>query len=197
MGSGALPVPVTPEVIGRLLDEFRAYLLAEAQAQLPRALAAKMGPSDLVQHTLVQGQLQFGSFRGKSREELAGWLRSILRNHLLNMARAYSREKRDVGREQRTDGRVVHPRQLSPSGEAMERENRAFLLEALGRLPELYRRVIELRHDENLSFSELGRRLDRTEDAARKLWTRAVQKLRHELGTDARRSSHHSGQRSE
>lgn len=182
----------TSEGLGRLLEEFRPYLLAEAQSQFPRALAAKMGPSDLVQHTLAKGQFEFDNFRGKSREELAVWLRSILRNHLLNMSRAYARQKRDVSREQQTDSRMVHARQLSPSGDALARENREMLIEALERLPELYRRVIDLRHHENLSFFELGCRLNRSEEAARKLWTRAVQKLQQELGTNGNRRLGHS-----
>jgi hypothetical protein len=43
------------EELGRLLEEFRPYLLAIANAELPRGLAAKLGPSDLVQLTLARG----------------------------------------------------------------------------------------------------------------------------------------------
>ena len=56
---------------------------------------------------------------------------------------------------------------LSPSGQAMEHEQDQALREALGRLPEDYRRVITLRHEEQLSFEEIGRLLQRSPDAAR------------------------------
>jgi RNA polymerase sigma-70 factor, ECF subfamily len=185
--SSAFILPEDSEKLGRLLEEFRPYLLAIANAELPQALAAKLGPSDVVQITLAKGQFQSDCFRGKSREELARWLRRILRNHLLNVTRAYTQEKRDVRREQWTNSQIVHPRQLSPSDEVMAQENRALLIRALDRLPEAYRRVIELRHHKNLSFAELGGRLNRSEEAARKLWTRAVRKLQQELGTDGSR----------
>jgi RNA polymerase sigma-70 factor (ECF subfamily) len=70
---------------------------------------------------------------------------------------------------------------LSPSGEAMEHEQDQALQAALGRLPEDYRRVIALRHQEDLSFEEIGRLLQRSPDAARKLWARAIERLQEEL----------------
>lgn len=185
--SRALDVPRDAEELGRLLEEFRSYLLAIANAEFPRALAAKLGPSDLVQLTLAKGHVEFHDFRGKSREELASWLRMILLNHLNSEVRAYAREKRDVRREVQADGRLAHPFQLSPSREALSREERKRLDAALARLPESYRKAIELRHREDLSFQELGRQLNRSEEAARKLWTRAIRQLQQELGIDGKR----------
>jgi RNA polymerase sigma-70 factor (ECF subfamily) len=70
---------------------------------------------------------------------------------------------------------------LSPSGQAMENEQDQALQAALGRLPEDYRRVITLRYEEQLPFEEIGRLLERSPDAARKLWARAVERLFEEL----------------
>ena len=69
----------------------------------------------------------------------------------------------------------------SPSGQAMEHEQDQALQAALGRLPEDYRRVITLRYQEQLAFEEIGRLLQRSPDAARKLWARAVERLHEEL----------------
>ena len=55
------------------------------------------------------------------------------------------------------------------------------LVRALERLPEDYRRVIILRYQEQLPFEEIGRLLQRSPDAARKLWARAVERLHEEL----------------
>jgi RNA polymerase sigma factor (sigma-70 family) len=52
---------------------------------------------------------------------------------------------------------------------------------ALGRLPEDYRRVIELRNREDRPFAEVGAILGRSADAARMLWFRAVERLQREL----------------
>jgi RNA polymerase sigma-70 factor (ECF subfamily) len=177
----------TSEELGRLLEEFRPYLLAIANAELPRGLAGKLGPSDLVQVTIAKGHGRFADFRGSTPGELAHWLRRILHNYLKSARRDFAREKRNLTREQPADSGLVHPRQLSPSGEALSREQRDLLNKALERLPEVYRQAIELRHSGNLTFQELGERLGRSEEAARKVWARAVRQLQEELGIDATR----------
>src|SRR5262249_6273605 len=48
---------------------------------------------------------------------------------------------------------------------------------ALGRLPEDYRRGITPRHEEQLSFEEIGRLLQRSPDAARELWARGLERV--------------------
>ena len=51
----------------------------------------------------------------------------------------------------------------------------------MSQLPEDYREAILLRHRENLSFVEIGSRMLKSEDAARKTWTRAINQLQQEL----------------
>jgi DNA-directed RNA polymerase specialized sigma24 family protein len=52
----------------------------------------------------------------------------------------------------------------------------------LGRLPGLYRQMIHWRNWERRSFEEIGRRTGRSAEAARQLWRRALEQLRHFLG---------------
>jgi len=70
----------------------------------------------------------------------------------------------------------------SPSSHAAAHEKTWALEAALARLPEEYRQVILLRHDEGRPFEEIGRVMNRTANAARKLWARALERLRQELG---------------
>ena len=49
------------------------------------------------------------------------------------------------------------------------------------RLPEDYRRVIQLRYREGLSFEQIGEVLERTPNSARKLWARAIERLKSDL----------------
>jgi len=63
----------------------------------------------------------------------------------------------------------------------MGEENRSRLASALDRLPVEYRQVIEIRSIQRQSFTEVGDRMGRSEDAAGKLWYRAIEKLRNEL----------------
>jgi RNA polymerase sigma-70 factor (ECF subfamily) len=64
----------------------------------------------------------------------------------------------------------------------MAHEQALALQKALERLPEDYRQVIALRHQEQLTFDEIGQRLQRTGNAARLLWLRAIERLQAELG---------------
>jgi RNA polymerase sigma-70 factor, ECF subfamily len=164
-------------------------LLAIAQQETPQQLAGKLGASDLVQDAIVKGYEQFQSFEGTSREQLTCWLRQILLNHVRNVAKAYGAGKRDVAREQPVDSGMVQLGGLSPSRELMSRERQELFQGALLRLPEELRRVIELRHRENLSFAEIGRLLARSEDTGRRLWARAIRQLQIELVHDESRAN--------
>jgi RNA polymerase sigma-70 factor (ECF subfamily) len=170
--------------LGSMLEALRPYLLAIANAELPQALAGKLGASDLAQWTITQAYHQFADFRGTTSADLAGWMRQILVNHLKSVQRSYASEKRNCFREQSADDNLVDQRQLTPSGAALSNEEWNLLNGALAKLPEDYRQAVNLRNVENLSFVEMGQRLNRSEEAARKLWARAIKLLQQELGTD-------------
>jgi RNA polymerase sigma-70 factor (ECF subfamily) len=117
-------------------------------------------------------------------------LKHLLRHTVGKFARTYrDTKKRGVGRETPLEGpgSAAGPAEglaadtPSPSGLAMRREQDEALNRALQRLPEDYRLVITLRYREERSFEEIGRLLQRSADAARKLWARAVERLQDEL----------------
>ena len=182
------------EALGRLLESWRHYLLLVAREELPADLRGKVGASDLVQQTFLEAQQDFGRFRGGTEDEFLGWLRRILRNNVANLTRQYSGTgKRQVGREvplaDVPSGELGGGRaggEPSPSAQALGREQDEALERALARLPEHYRQVIRWRNYERCSFEEVGRRLGRSAEAARKLWGRALDELQKHLGpTDA------------
>jgi RNA polymerase sigma factor (sigma-70 family) len=65
----------------------------------------------------------------------------------------------------------------SPSSVLAAREQDHALGQALEQLPEHYRQVIHWRNYERLEFEDIGRRLGRSAEAARKLWGRAIEQL--------------------
>jgi RNA polymerase sigma factor (sigma-70 family) len=67
---------------------------------------------------------------------------------------------------------------LTPLTRLVASEENALLQAALGRLPDDYRRVIELRDLAGKPWNEVGTALDRSADAARQLWYRAIAELR-------------------
>jgi RNA polymerase sigma-70 factor (ECF subfamily) len=178
------------EALGQLLEAARHYLHTIAQQELDADLRAKNSPSDVVQETFVEVQRSFGQFQGDTETELLAWMRQLLLHRVGKLRRRYrDTQKRRLSREVALagDGSSDSPagelaaNMPSPSGQAMEHEQDQALREALGRLPEDYRRVITLRYEEQLPFEEIGRLLQRSPDAARKLWARAVERLHEEL----------------
>jgi RNA polymerase sigma-70 factor (ECF subfamily) len=176
--------------MGRVLDACRGYLLAIAAQELDPQLKAKGGASDLVQETLLHALRGFGRFEGDTEAELLAWLRRLLLNNLTDFTRLYrATGKRQVAREvglaapDSSGGRrpELAADVCSPSGQAAQREQAQAVEEAMRRLPEEYRQVLLLRYQDEQPFEEIGRRLGRTANAARKLWLRAVERLQHEL----------------
>jgi RNA polymerase sigma-70 factor (ECF subfamily) len=179
------------EALGQVLETYRGYLLLVADRELDPELRAKGGASDMVQDTFLEAQRDFGQFHGASVDELRAWLRRLLLNNVANFTRQYrERAKRDVGREIPLEaGGSSHERgaglaanTLSPSGEALAREQAEALARAMERLPPDYRRVLALRHQEQLTFEQIGQQMERTANAARMLWLRAVERLQQEMG---------------
>jgi RNA polymerase sigma-70 factor (ECF subfamily) len=152
-------------------------------------LQHKLGPSDVVQETFLDAQRDFQQFEGKTEQELLAWLRRILFNNLADARRRYhGAGKRDVAREVPLTDAPAEQLRDSIARETDTPRTRLHALEqtetvrrALDQLPEASRRVIEWRNFELLSFAEIGRRLGKSENAARKAWARAIEQLKRTL----------------
>lgn len=171
------------EALNRLISECREYLLLVANQEMDTALQAKLGASDLVQHTLAEMSNHLNQFRGSTREEFLAWLRRVLSNDLHDARRRFKHsQSRDVSRERGLDNAAGEPRPLidpwaTPSSQAILDEQAEMLQAALDKLPETHRQVIQLRNWLQLSFPEIGEQMGLSSDAARKTWYRAVLKL--------------------
>jgi RNA polymerase sigma-70 factor (ECF subfamily) len=181
------------EALGEIFQRLRAYLRARAQEQLDGQLQVKVSPSDVVQETLLEAHRGFATFRGSTRGELVVWVQGILNHRVQTAYRRYrGTTKRDIGREtglhelseskQPAEIAMIHS---SPSGNAIANEEQSRLDAALRQLSMRQEQVIRLRNELKLSFAEVGTALGCTEDAAQKLWTRAVKQLSRKLNSDA------------
>ena len=176
-----MPPHITAPVVGDrfvlVLETYREYLLSVANAEMPGRLAPKAGASDLVQDTLTAALQSRNRFHGRTLADLRAWLRGILANEMAMFRRRYRAACRDAGRE-------VHASPLVPVAAAgpvdrlIRAERSRAVAAAMGRLPDDARAVVVLRLELGLGFREIGDRLGRTEEAARKLYTRALDRLR-------------------
>lgn len=182
------------ESFGVLAEHCRRYLLLIATGELADDLRAKVAPSDLVQETMLLAQQGIQRFSGRSEGEFRMWMRQILLHYIASVGRRYRQaSSRDIGREINLDGLEIWEEaniQLvaddTPPVACVEREaNARQLRHALGKLSMTHQRVLIFRSVEEMPFSQIGDQLGISEDAARKLWVRAVAALQREVKRDS------------
>jgi RNA polymerase sigma-70 factor (ECF subfamily) len=183
--------------LGRRLESHRDYLMILARMQIGRRLQGKVDPTDVVQETFLHAVRDLAQFRGISDRELAGWLRRILAARLADLLRRYcGTQGRDVHLEQALAVELDQSSQVldrglvaplsSPSQRAIRGEQATWLAGALERLPEDHREVLVLHHLQECDFPEVARRMGRSVEAVKKLWARALVRLRRSLGGSPR-----------
>jgi RNA polymerase sigma-70 factor (ECF subfamily) len=181
------------QALGRLLSRYRHPLAKQARVGLGPRLRVKLDVDDLLQEVALEAYRDIGRFRGRSEAEFLAWLRKILDTILLNQVRRYfGTRRRDLRRERRFGDdledsswigeEILTAPHTTPSQQAARRERALRLAAAVAALPALYREVVALRHREGLSFSEVARRMGRTEDSVKNVWVRALRRLRDSLG---------------
>ena len=174
----------------QLVESCRDYLLLIANQEFDRDLHAKIGPSDVVQDTLMAVHQHVGDFKGSKKEQFLAWVRQILLRDLNRARREFKgTAKRDARRERPIGGDScvgrlpieIGDQNPTPQTNAVRKEENELLDIAMQRLAEEYRNVILFRNSQQLSFQEIGKRMNRSDDAAQKLWKRAIEKLKQEL----------------
>ena len=142
-----------------------------------------------MQETAIDVQRDFLRFHGTTQEQLYAWLRTILQNNVMDAVRRFEMaQKRAVKREaslsvivDRSGISVLPAGSNTPDHSAIRREDAAMLAGVLTRVPDDYQTVLRLRYWDGLTFPEIAIRIGRSEEAARKLWYRALARLTEEL----------------
>ncbi|WP_437185302.1 sigma-70 family RNA polymerase sigma factor [Planctomicrobium sp. SH668] len=171
-----------PQVLGRLVSYYRLYLQGYAANLIPDGMQGRGDRSDLIQETLMRGYASRDKFRGSTNAELTAWLKQILHHVAVDWIRHHTAEKRDVNRQLKNESEAesesifIDGAGESPSQNSMRREDVQRISEALTQLSNEQRTAVQLR-SEGRTFLEMGIALNRSEDAARMLWGRGVERL--------------------
>ena len=175
--------------LGELLELYRGYLSLLARVQIGRRLQGKVDAADLVQETFLEAHQNWERFRGTTEAQLLAWLRRILATRIADLMRRYlGSQRRDVRLEceladelerssQDLDAGLL-AKQDTPSQQVSQREQGVLLADTLALLPEDYRELLILRHLEGCTFPEVAERMQRSLDAVKSLWVRALDRLR-------------------
>ena len=132
----------------------------------------------------ITAQVFMNAYQAYARFEVrhttpAAWLFRIARNATLDHFRA-------SGRREKLRRTIEHQpvAEADPAGQAEERIQYRALLAQVAQLPERQRDAISLRHS-GLSFEEVGKLMDCSEDAAKMLYHRGVKALRDAVQKEA------------
>ncbi len=169
--------------IGRL----RPWLQMIADRELPAPLRGRLEASDVVQQTLLKAWQGEAKFAGSTQEERLAWLRIVLKNTIRD------HQRRLMGTQKRLGDREFLGSELAADDDArvdaiahdptasaamIAREAASQLTDTLRRLPEDQRRVIQLRHLEELTHESIANQMGKSTAAVRMLWVRALRNLR-------------------
>lgn len=171
--------------IGRL----RPWLQIVANRELPARLRGRIDASDIVQQTLLKAWQGESNFKGETHQQRLAWLRVIVKNTIRDQYRCeIETQRRGAGAERAetdtfpAESPGLNEHAINPattvSGEMIAAEESLALAAALDKLPEEQKNVIQLRHFDALSYSEIAEQLGKSEPAVRMLWVRALRNLR-------------------
>lgn len=175
--------------LGRLLENCRSYLLLQAATQLSERIRSKIAPSDVVQQTFLEVRQGFSRFDGSTPEDFLAWIRQILENNIIDEHRRFEQTKqRLVDREQGIPAGeswnghdILVDSAPTPHSEAVTREETELVDRAISQLPLDFQEVLRLRYRDELTFEQIGERIGRSAEATRKLWSRAIMRMRRHL----------------
>ena len=181
------------DALGKLLQSHWGQLWKQARVQIDQSLQGKQAASDLVQETFFDAQKCFQDFRGSTPGELQVWLKTMLSNNVQDVWRQYAvSQKRQVSLELPLDSDEWNVKKNgtdsgSPSAQFQKREVIEAVQRVLDALPAHYAMVIRLRHWDALSFETIAAKMDKSPDAVRQLWYRALELFTERMLPDASR----------
>ena len=180
--------PSKSESAAQILEPYRGYLQLLAEWHLDPRLQSKIDASDVVQQTMQRAHAALADLRDRTPAVLAAWLRQILSSELMDTAKHYRRDRRNVGRERSIAHDIdqssagleawIIADQTSPSLAAARNENLLRLANALLQLPEDQREVVTLKHLKNMPLQQIAADLNRTTASVAGLLRRGLAQLR-------------------
>ncbi|MBL9123777.1 MAG: sigma-70 family RNA polymerase sigma factor [Planctomycetaceae bacterium] len=179
--------------IDELLARHREAIRRIVELRLDPRIARRVDASDIVQDVLIEAHRRAPEYLRNPQFEFGLWLRQIARDRVIDAYRRHrGAARRSVDREQGPPqfadrsaldlSAVLWDHQATPATQAMAAELQRRFAAALEQLDETDREVLIMRHQEQLTNSEVARVLNLSEPAAGMRYLRALRRLRSQLG---------------
>ncbi len=160
-----------------LFDHVAERLLAIIRLRMGSKLRSRMESSDILQSSMIKAFEHLDQLRGDDSESLMAWLARIAENEIRDQADYQGRKRRDMNRDVQLKDETqdrLKTQVRSQASQVILSDEMKRLEKALEDLDPEYREIILLRKMEELSYEEIGRRLDKSADACRMLLARAM-----------------------
>ena len=158
--------------------------------RLDRRLLGRVDPADVVQEAYLEIARRTESFVAAPAVSPFVWFRQITVQTLVDMQRRHLSQKRNAGQDISLESHTsesaafssltwrLPSKQRTPSQVAMRNECGSLIQRAVGRLDEMDREIITLRHMKQLSNSDAAKQLGISTKAASNRHARALRRLR-------------------
>lgn len=180
------------ESVRELMLHYRPLLHEVARRHWNRRFQPRLDPSDAVQLTWTSMALNVRKTQFENRDHFMRFLMKTLGNHLVNIHRSLYAQKRSVARELELHGSFERGglEVATPSENALDQlielELVTDTLRAVLRLPRELQRLLRWRFRKGMSYSEIGRKIDRSESEVRHLVDKCLNTICRELRFQAR-----------
>ena len=176
-----------PQAIEELLRRYRPLLRAIVAGEIDPNLRAKVDPSDLVQEACLEVAKSIEKINSTRSPQFLAYLKQIVMNKLHDVRRRFLiSQKRNASLESKASvQQIVNHAELQDRQDALEDLINEELLDrtrlALSKLPLEVKKVLHMRFVRGMTYSEIGQKLERTEDDVRMLIKRWLSRVQQEV----------------
>ncbi|MHC4225291.1 MAG: RNA polymerase sigma factor [Planctomycetota bacterium] len=167
------------DAAGEVARRYEAHVRAHIHRRLGPGLRRRTDTEDLLQSTFAAVLPDLTGLEYRGEEAFKAWLSAAAERQILMKARFHRAGRRDLRREMRLASEEGPALELtSPSQGAVREELRASLRDAISRLPERERRVVELHSIEGLTFEAVAKEVGLADrSSAYRIFERALRKV--------------------
>ena len=164
--------------------------LSELVARLfPDKLQGWIEINDILQETYTTAFRSIVSFQARGEDSFYRWLATIARTRIadqLKAAQCFKRRGTRLNPAQQATSDLLNRLAVykrTPSESAARHELFEAVEKSIELLPEDYRQIIRLRHDQQLSPPQAAQRMNRSVGATQMIYSRALKSLREKLSS--------------
>lgn len=176
----------------RLLWSYHGRLLGAARRKIGVDWQGKLDAEDILQETYVHIFADIGKFQYTGEDSFFHWASRILDHRFIDQVRRLRAQKRDLlreatpaaGNDSRYDGFIARcfPDLSTPSIAMSRQDAQRAIVMCMAQLPEHYRTVVQRHYLDEESLSSIAADMNRSEDAVRRMASRALDQLEVCLG---------------